>query len=665
MDSLAHELRLALLAGVNGLVLCGAWRFARRRLGGDPIAASRDTLLIYYLAQYLAVGLPGVTGALTAPMMLSIGAAIGAALWWLGGRGSEPRAELPQQTRWALLAAAALVLSYLAGLIWILRSTPQLANDPLTYHLPAAVEWLQQRRLTLFEAWLYNPANTYSPLAGSMFIAWLMAPLGNDVLANFVQMPALLLVFFVMIDLLRSLGARDWTALVAALAVVLSRPLLSQTLLAKDDLFVAAFFVAALSGLARLRRDDRWSAARVGVAIGLMLATKYTALLMLPVLALAIGARQRPAQWLGAMGIALLLAGPWYLRNLLLTGNPLYPMDVTLAGIRIFDGLFSTAASEQLRSWPGTWRAMAQGYYSLPAALWAAAALAWLGAVARFRWRALRDPLLRVCLLGPLLAIGLFVWRSPYDEVRFVLPATAVLVGLSALALPRPLDLLTPAIVLILALVSNFTQAVQVELLPKVAIAAPGIFILIAGWSFLSTQRQRAIAAVAVVFLISILVFVEWNAHLTQCRRHYGLAWRGRYGELADAWEFVRDQLPADGSLAYGNTFFVYPLYGFDLDRRVVYVPLRADLKRMHDLPHVSPALTGQQIVPAVAAATTANPDRDVWLANLRARKVRFLFVVRNGVQPDSVELTFCEQDPARFRRVFANPAARIYEIMP
>src|SRR5699024_7835113 len=135
------------------------------------------------------------------------------------------------------------------------RQLPVISNDALTYHLPAAVEWLQKGRLALYEAWSYNPANSYSPLAGSVFLAWLMAPMGNDVLARFVQVGPAVLFLVAMINLCRALGARVGAAALIAAACVVARPFMSQTILAKDDLFVAAFFVLLIDAMRRPRLE--------------------------------------------------------------------------------------------------------------------------------------------------------------------------------------------------------------------------------------------------------------------------------------------------------------------------------------------------------------------------------------------------------------------------
>ena len=46
--------------------------------------------------------------------------------------------------------------------------------------------------------------------------------------------------------------------------------------------------------------------------------------------------------------LGLLLGGYWYLRNWLVTGNPLYPVQVDLGAWTLFPGAFG---SEQIDAW--------------------------------------------------------------------------------------------------------------------------------------------------------------------------------------------------------------------------------------------------------------------------------------------------------------------------
>ena len=129
---------------------------------------------------------------------------------------------------------------------------PPVATDALVYHLPTAVQWIQTGRLGIYPTWYWNPAASYSPGTGSIFMAWWMAPAGNDVFVRFVQLPPLMFVFFLVVRMSRLLGATRATAGLIAVAATLSRPLFSEAVFQKDDLFVAAFIAAAVLSLAEM-----------------------------------------------------------------------------------------------------------------------------------------------------------------------------------------------------------------------------------------------------------------------------------------------------------------------------------------------------------------------------------------------------------------------------
>lgn len=368
MLSLPNELSLALLLVVTAALLAGCWRLSGRTAGGDWSWRMLDTLLWFHLAQYLAAGLPGCLGLLRAETILMLGAALAAAAWWWGSRGGDAAPVSLEDgrswTSWPIAACSIVTLALITAICSAQGALPPQAVDTLIYHLAAPVQWLQDGRLSLFETWHHNPANTYSPLAGSVLALWWYAPLGHDLLARFLPAPALLLLFFACVVAARELGAGPLTAGLIALAVLIARPFSGQLIVAKDDAFLAAFFIAALAALAPGRLEQRAGPWRLGVALGLFLATKYTALYSLPLLLLAIDAPVR-ARWCGrryviAIGLVALLAGPWYLRNALTTGNPLFPMR--LPGL---PGILAVGRAPEFSSLAGIRDVVVDGYYSL------------------------------------------------------------------------------------------------------------------------------------------------------------------------------------------------------------------------------------------------------------------------------------------------------------
>jgi hypothetical protein len=155
---------------------------------------------------------------------------------------------------------------------------------------------------------------------------------------------------------------------------------------------------------------------------------------------------------------------------------------------------------------------------------------------------------------------------------------------------------------------------------------------------------------------------VNWRAYLDQLIVDEHYAWSHGYGSIADAWAYVRRELPPDSTVAYANTYFVYPLQGERLSRRATYAPVRPGVKQIADLPPLAGRVSGERIVALVVRETVAGADRDTWLGNLTETGAQFLFVAKGG-EARAPELDFAVSDPARFTRLFENEAATIYRI--
>jgi hypothetical protein len=662
------ELRLAAAVALNVVVFLSSLRAARRLVHDDAVQSFLDAFVFTYLVQYVAVGLPGLLGILSFGAIAATALLLCALMSWIRGP-AELHVRLPERDRWILGACVIFVIAEISAAIAGQRYLPPMANDALTYHLPAAVTWLQTGKIGLFETWFHNPANTYSPLAGSMFMAWLIAPVGNDALARFTQAPAMVFLMLGMIQLCRALGATVVISTVIATAAVLSRPFVSQSILAKDDLFVAAFFASAAVALAPNRLGDRLGAWRVGISLGLLLATKYTVLMSVPLLLLMSDAplrsRWRATSYAIAFLVTLVIAAPWYVRNIVLTGNPLFPTSMLF-----FDGQFATRPSDELATAAGAWKAFVTGYYS--ATIWLAAPLVllWVIAVCKSAKQLAKSPLLRTAILGPPMGILLFVLLSPYAEIRFVYPSMLLLFACGAIvAMSLRWGFIVALSLLLVGAGTGFIPQNLARIMPP---ALAITFVLLMLWwlaclTISSTLRRLSVAAGAVAVALACAVYVYWEAYLRREIDGYEAiaipAWRGGgYGELADAWEFIR-ALPPQTTVAYTNTSFVYPLYGFDLSRRVVYVPTRAGLSSWRDLPRARCPLAGEEIEPFVHSALSEQPERGEWLRRLLESDARYLFVaLGNGVEPP--ELSFAADDPAHFARLPGNDAAAVFEIV-
>lgn len=156
------------------------------------------------------------------------------------------------------------------------------------------------------------------------------------------------LVFAIARDQLKVRNA--WTAVLFLFATPM---VLSLAGWAYNDLALAFYQVAALYLLLRWRRQrDQRYLGLSGVMCGLALGLKYTSFVA-PVVLLGIviwehrGRLSDAARPLVRLGLpTLLVAAPWYIKNLLFTGNPIYPF--------VFDGQFWDEFRAAAYAGPGT-----------------------------------------------------------------------------------------------------------------------------------------------------------------------------------------------------------------------------------------------------------------------------------------------------------------------
>jgi hypothetical protein len=720
MQAWPAELRLLLLVLLNAAVLAGAYRFARRRGDAGILQAACDAFLLWFVVQYAAVALPGAIGVFNVATMSLVAIVVAMALWFGAGSSTPASDGRLDAGRIALLAGGVFVVAYVFSVAHDQRFNPPLATDPLVYHLPTAVQWIQTGRLGLFATWYWNPAATYSPATTSTFMAWLMAPVGCDVFARFVQVPPLVFIYLLAARLCRLLGCGRAVAALVAVAAAMSRPLFSEAIIAKDDLFVTAFFTATVIALAPSNLRGRLGPWRVGVALGMTLACKYTVLLACPLLLFLVDAplragwrMRRPratpyasstlqededaqgvalrlsepsrAPWLIGIVTCLVLFAPWYVRNIILTGNPLFPVDVKPLGITLFHGLFGTERDQQLRTAGGVWRMLGQTYHSLPAVMVALLGIGWLAALVGAGRAALRDPLTRACTIGSVVTVVIFLVTSPHHEVRYMFPIFVLWFGAAGLAITRwiplpPIQIAFGAVLAVASLVTGFEIGLVGQMV-ALLLPAPIITGLFVGGAVIWARiRHRpdgvliaSMAGTAAVLAACAFAFVFWGAYLEQLyekdpqrQGNAGIpfAWRTTYSREAPLWSFVRESLPDDARIAVANTYYVYPFLDDAYQRRIAYAPVLRGLHDFLDLPRVGDTVPGDLIVGRMTEAMNAEPDKQTWLQNLRAMDAQFLVIATIPEQPNPPEARFVAEDAWRFERLFDDPGAgAVYRI--
>jgi hypothetical protein len=180
---------------------------------------------------------------------------------------------------------------------------------------------------TVFTNWFY-PQNSELLHADGMLLV------GRDTLSLFLNYGWLVVAFLAAWCIGRPYGRGDLSVVAVAILLEAHVLVVREPGAAKNDLMAAALILAAIAILVNawhLSRAHRlgvgWPLAVAGLAVGLAAGTKVTALAMAAALSVAVvvlaprGRRWAAAGWWFVP--ALLAGGFWYLRNLVVAGNPL------------------------------------------------------------------------------------------------------------------------------------------------------------------------------------------------------------------------------------------------------------------------------------------------------------------------------------------------------
>jgi hypothetical protein len=698
---------------LSSLTVFLAWRLTRAFF---PWTGRADAIVRAAVIAFAAIVLVGLTlGSLSLLGMvpyLSAFAVAGALALTV-----RPRAVADISTSRIPIPIVMIVAPMLAFIVVVgLVQSPLTLYDSVSYHLVFPARWLQDHRLSIVPTPFSDPAQAYQPGNGELFFLWLMLSFHGDLLARIGQFPFLLLGAASLYAIARRCGVRADHAAYAPLFFVLARPVVEQAVGADVDLVCAATFLTSIYlGLVAVETDARRDWALWGVSLGLYLGSKYLALvyvIVLLVLPLVRGVRRR-ALW-ALPGIAV-FGLPWYARNWVIAGSPIYPASLEVLGFTMARGAFARDAMNNsvfhvtsLRLLPAI----------LAHAFGAATFLFWLPCV---------------CLAAATVLVRRRWWPAGY-----VLLVPVVMAALSWFGIPDNADsrFLLPAVALAMA---PLTYPFGSD--PRRNAILHGLYLTAAAWLIVGSQRQIAASlpwfmgdwlaldgVVAPAWLPLFAAGVAASAGIA-----YGASRRPAYAAplltaafgagcfvlaigaqrsyandrsslltlsqtyiragMIVGWDWVHHHLTR-ATIANSGNNLPYPLFDEHLSNRVYYINIdRHGDWRFHDYARIrgrSGAATSRdlaqpsgQLMPLTgprseSAASRPRYERlegypDAWLGNLRAAKVTHLFVsvlsayeigyIMHNQGGFPIEDDWARADPASFTLLYENGQVRVYAL--
>ncbi|HEY3190219.1 MAG TPA: hypothetical protein VGJ70_22195, partial [Solirubrobacteraceae bacterium] len=275
--------------------------------------------------------------------------------WWRSARVRTTDAAAPgaDPTPFSTATLLAPVAAGLAVLAWtwphLFRATRLWVWDDYTYHMVYPTLWLRDHAVAAVSPAEAFTMQAWYPLSASVIAAWFMAPFAAsraDALA-WVSLTGVLYAGIVTVgaaELLARLGCRRGAWAVPVILFATSRRIdVMASSFSDADLAVAAALFGAIvfatprgeaEGPREVAGDAAYAALLTGIALGVKVSAAPVALIVLGMAAVrarsaapAAAARWRALGCTAAVFIAgwTVTAGYWYARNVVHTGNPVYP----------------------------------------------------------------------------------------------------------------------------------------------------------------------------------------------------------------------------------------------------------------------------------------------------------------------------------------------------
>lgn len=334
-------LAAALVSGM--LIAASAWWVSRRG------ATGADRWFRFVLAASLHVGVLSMALSLAGayrpvPWMVGNGVIAAAAWWWWrvartgAALGRAAKHDAGERRGWVERVLLAGLVGVLALSLVEVVVTPLWGPDELTYHAARAGYWIGSGSV-----WPVDSANlrlSSMPFGSELMFGWAVMVSGEEWVGRVVFWAAMPMGAVSVVRVAGSLGASRGAALGAGLLYAATPTVLRHAgSWMKPDVWLGVWYLAA--GWYAFAREEEGGgvggAWRSGLAMGLALGTKLTALAVLPVVALAVVARwrwRRAGGFAGGvvaggvawgLGATLVANAGWY-------GHPLGPGPLRSAG---------------------------------------------------------------------------------------------------------------------------------------------------------------------------------------------------------------------------------------------------------------------------------------------------------------------------------------------
>lgn len=583
-----------------------------------------------------------------------------------------------------VLFGTSLILGFGLAKICINLINPPFGWDCLNYHYTFPVEWIKHANLDNPIVVSDDPFPSYYPINGSLLFLWLIFPFKSAFLADIGQLPFFIISFLAIVSIGRKLKLKREYSLLAAYLFVFIPNFFKQLQIGYTDIMVAGIFFATLNFLMELKenftiKNNFIFSLSFGILIGLKTTVlAYAILLLLPFLYIIfvykkVNFRFRFKSLLLFLLLLVSFGSFSYLKNFILTGNPLYPLDIVILGKNIFKGVidkYTFNARNEPQGYSLIKLLFHEGmgvqslFIILPGAM-----LAPFINILKNKNRAL---FINYILFLPILLYLSYRFIMPIPNSRYLYPilGTGMVAAFYIInSLKLPIKIMR-SIVFIFILASAFENARHMELIAALFLSIIIHYFFI---NYFKSEKLRIIFK-SKFFITVILIFfvfiLNWLS-LVYKNNEYRLYIKNSpyWPDATLAWDWLNRNTKGN-NIAYVGRPLPYPLYGTNLKNNVYYVSVNAiDPIHLHDLKNSKYRWDSAENMHKSFEKDNnyrSKADYYTWFGNLKKRKTDYLFIYSNHHTKNiefPLEDLWARTNPKALKLIFGNDTIRIYKI--
>jgi hypothetical protein len=601
-------------------------------------------------------------------------------------------------------AVAIALLLAIAAWVWAWVSPPP-PWDAFVYHLCFPAAWIKNGNIFLVTVPFGDQAGTYFPSNAELIYMRILLSLGQDFATNVLQLIYLSVACIAVYKLSLTCDSPKAESAVAAAAALFMPILFHQAVTSEVDLIFSSLFILSLYFIFRWTSNpkSRRDIVFAFISLGLFAGTKSIALVFIlliaaPAFIYVLISKRNWGAFLWGPALAAVFGGFWYVRNIVVTGNPVFPLSINAFGKEILHGAYtrhtmlqSLFHTDNLNEWL---HALASGW-GLPLLT-----LCCLATLLTFLWPG-RDVRAKYLAAAPWLIAVLCFFVIPYNrEVRFAFSAfliACVSVAWIGSRIPRKISYIFLTL-LVFVFIFNVIYSAR---------SSDGAFYLqlgkhIAGLIAMSNPIYKAMASGALLLGIAALIgaFVFFTSFLKSKPIAHGrpllilcgvfaaagvLALSLKYPQyqyayyssfpMGQSWRAMHEQYPKPTHVAYTGTDISFGLTGPRLKNSVYYIPItRWEVGAFHECT-VLLKRRNEYNVPNTDRIDFCRrePDYSTWVDRLADAQTELLYVtvlhqndlphLEHDADGFPVERQWADAHKDRFRLIYSNPQVRIYDV--